>query len=239
MLKMQFAKTLTARVAVLCLTVALTGSSAVAQQSQQPKADPVDLRSSDSIAEAAVLGPEDVTVSYVDLESPSGGENSKTALPYVSPDIFWAHGNSGVLEPGPSFSLKTYGWGAEVTKTATAPTGPTYHAWIHYAVPTPTRINFKSSRLRRILVSFKSGGAITQFDVWDGARRILALPMGVSGDHLGGTSENRVIVIDFPSAPHILQGIGVSLKIRGCEYDTSNCPTSVTHIASVGAELSR
>jgi hypothetical protein len=237
MLQMKFTKILTARDAVLCLATAMMGSSVAAQQVSKTEA--LELRSSDLAVEPALVAPEDVTVSYVDPESLEGDENAKTGSTDVFPDVYWAHGNAGVLEPGPSFSMKTFGWGAEVTKTATAPTGPTYHAWIHYAVPTPARVNYKTAKLRRILVSFNTGGAITQIDVWDGPRRILALPGSHLGDHLGATATTRVVAIEFANPRFVLQGIGVSLKIRGCEYDTSNCPTSVTHIASVGAEFSR
>jgi hypothetical protein len=236
MLHLEFTKRLSARVAVLFLTATFMSSSASAQQM---KTDSLDLRATEASVETAVISSEDVTVSYVDAESLSDDEQAKTASPYVSPDIFWAHGNSGIFEPGPYFSLKTFGWGAEVTKTATAPTGPTYHAWIHYSVPTPRRIDYKNAKLRRVLLSFKTGGAITGVDVWDGPRRILALTSAQLGDHLGTSAANKIVAIEFENAPYIYQGLGISLKIRGCEYDTSNCPTSVTHIASVGGEFSR
>jgi hypothetical protein len=237
MLNFEFTKCLTARVAVLCLTATLTGTSAAAQQLKMgPFEYPMD-----AAAEAPLISPEDITISYVDAETLEGDDQSKTSgyVPATNPDVFWAHGNSGILEPGPQFSMKTYGWGAVITKTATELTAPTYHAWVHYSVPTPRRIDYKNARLRRILLSFKTEGAITGVDVWDGTRKILALTSAQLGDHLGTTASNKIVAIDFESAPSVLQGLGVSLKLRGCAYDTNDCPTSVTHIAAVGAEFSR
>jgi hypothetical protein len=174
--------------------------------------------------------PQDVTVEIIDLETYQAEAIEQPM------DASWVHGNGITLENPRGgrqrLTINHFGWGTDITIP------PNEGGWIHFAIPTPVLTQSARAKLVCVLLAFDTefeggGGAVDQIDVWDGAFRILAMPLNppLTGDHF---RLERLVRLHFSEPPYMLFGLGLSVHV----VNNTNS-TRTLRIISAGADFTR
>jgi len=133
----------------------------------------------------------------------------------------------------PPFTLQHFGFAGEVRINQTSAGAGN---WVHLAIPTPTFVDGQQARLNRVTIAFDSpasdGARIDRVDVWDGANRILAMPVSLGG------SGFQVVSFDFSQPPFVFSGVGISIHIFNCSTPEF-CSEKRIRFITAGAQLTR
>jgi len=204
---------------VFCLGTTLVSPGLSAQTGQ--KGDPPP---------TTQVSPKDVTIRTVDLET----YQAEALAAQQDKDISWVHGSSIHLElEEPPFTLTHFGFASEVTIIQTSAGAGN---WVHFAIPTATFVLGAQARLNRVIIFFDSppndGAGIDRVDVWDGANRLLSMPV------LFGQAGLEAKSIEFPAPPSVFTGVGISIHILNCSTPEF-CSTRKIRFVAAGAAFAR
>jgi len=145
---------------------------------------------------------------------------------------YWIHGHDGQVEV--EQSLRSTWWaGCYVRYSGHSGTS----TWVHYAVPTPNRLQDLEVHIRSVSIRYQTGASdawIGAVHVYDGERKI------ASHDGLLETSTDfRLRRYHVPHQPLIRHGLGISLQLVYHDRDEADRDERkrVVEIAAVGAEF--
>jgi hypothetical protein len=147
----------------------------------------------------------------------------------------WVHGHSATIElnrlgRGPvedfdglqwsSLLGLRVGWGVQYRCQDNS------NYWFHFAIPTPVIVDGVRTRLRRVMVLFTAGPAVSlrSVHVWDGPNRVF------TRDELAIGGANLSLVNDLNSFAlpdlEVLWGIGISVNFNFADFDNVTLHTA-------------
>jgi len=146
---------------------------------------------------------------------------------------YWIHGHEGHVET--EAALRTIWWAGFYVRYS----GQSGHSsWVHYAVPTPNRLQNHAIRVRSVAIRYRTGAS----DAWLGAVHIYDGEQNLARHNglLETSTDFKLRHYHVPQQPVVRHGLGISLQMMYHDRDEAERDDRrrVIEIAGVAAEFS-